>query len=248
MGQILEKIFNDRRNMACIEPYLDEVFERFDDIEPQLPWLLDNIDVLAPYTSLMMKHFDELLLYTHTDEECLELSNRMLPFVDSYLSNLDTLGPHLTLLRPHVHSLIKGNRIDKISPHIEKLFGRGYVDLNTSANMDVLLFWMGWTLKIPGFPSLLFNMPGCVTIMNWLAKYLPHRFVRKFQSRNVRVSLKSDYGFMWNHVTKQPEDPILASIQAAQAEFEHEAESVRYKLRKLLMLIGLQAQEEGFAM
>lgn len=120
---------------------LDEVFERFDDIEPQLPWLLENIDVLAPYTGLMMKHFDELLLYTHTDKECLEFSNRLLPFVDSYLSNLDTLGPHLTLLRPHVHSLIKDGRIDKISPNLEKLISRGYVNLNTSANMDVVMFW-----------------------------------------------------------------------------------------------------------
>ena len=230
MAQILEKIFNNRRNMANIEPYLDEVFERFDDIEPQLPWLLDNIDVLAPYTGLMMKHFDELLLYTHTDKECLELSNRMLPFVDSYLSNLDTLGPHLTLLRPHVHSLIKGNRIDKISPHIEKLFGRGYISLNTSANMDVLLFWMGWTLRIPGFPSLLFNLPGCVTIMNLLAKYLPHRFVRLYQSRNIQTSLNSDYGLMWNHVTKEVQYtesttfPLFASLRAAAAEFGFEAE------------------------
>lgn len=205
----------------------------------------------APYTGLMMKHFDELLLYTHTDKECLELSNRMLPFVDSYLSNLDTLGPHLTLLRPHVHSLIKGNRIDKISPHIEKLFGRGYVDLNTSANMDVLLFWMGWTLRIPGFPKLLFNLKGCVTIMNLLAKYLPHRFVRKFSSRNVQTSLKSDYGYWWNHVAKEEvDDPLFASIRAATVELGHEAESIRYKLKRLAYrLVGLEAVEkEEFAL
>lgn len=246
MAQILEKIFNNRRNMACIEPYLDEVFERFDDIEPQLPWLLENIDVLAPYTGLMMKHFDELLLYCHTDKECLELSNRILPFIGTYLANLDTLGPHLTLLRPHVHSLVKGNRIDKISPHIEKLFQRGYVNLNTSANMDVVLFWMGWMLHIPGFPTVLFNMPGCVTVMNLLAKYLPHRFVRKYQSRNIQTSLKSEYGFMWNHVTKEEvEDPFLASVRAATVELGYEAEGIRYKLKRLVSrLLGIQTIEQ----
>lgn len=250
MSQILEKIFNDRRNMAGIEPYLDEVFERFDDIEPQLPWLLENIDVLAPYTGLMMKHFDELLLYTHTDKECLELSNRMLPFVDSYLANLDILGPHLTLLRPHVHSMLKGNRIDKISPHIEKLFGRGYVDLNTSANMDVLLFWMGWMLQIPGCSRLLFSMPGCITIMNLLAKYLPHRFVRKYESRNVRTSLKSDYGFTWNRVTKEEAtDPFFASLHAATVELGFEVNRVWSKLRRFFKsLVDIQVVEEEFAL
>lgn len=210
MEPILEKVFNNRRNMACIEPYLDEVFERFDDIEPQLPWLLDNIDVLAPYTGLMMKHFDELLLYSHTNKECLELSNRMLPYADRYLSNLDILGPHLTLLRPHVRSLLKHNRIDKMLPHIDKLFAHGYVDLNTSANMDVILFWVGWTLNIPGFASVLFSIPRTVKVMNFLGKYLPKRFVRKYESRNIRVNVEGNYGEMWNHVTK--EEPSVYSL------------------------------------
>eukprot|EP00978_Attheya_sp_CCMP212_P023436 scaffold71825_cov42-Attheya_sp.AAC.1 len=65
---ILEKVLNNRRHLASIEPYLDEVLERFDDIEPHLPWILENIDVLAPYTGLLLKHVDELLLYATSNE------------------------------------------------------------------------------------------------------------------------------------------------------------------------------------
>lgn len=108
-------------------------------------------------------------------------------------------------------------------------------------------------LKLPGpIVNLLFNLPGCVTTMNIMAKYLPHRFVRKYQSRNIRVSLKSDYGFMWNHVTKaeEAEDPFLVSLRAATVELGYEVEGVRYKLRKLFKrLIGLHVfEEETFAL
>jgi predicted membrane protein len=94
-------------------------------------------------------------------------------------------------------------------PHIDKLFAHGYVDLNTSANMDVILFWVGWTLNIPGFAGALFSMPGTVKVMNLLGKYLPKRFVRKYESRNIQVNVEGDYGEMWNQVTKE-EPPIYS--------------------------------------
>ena len=41
----------DGGHLAAIEPELDGILDRFDDIEPHLPWVLENIDYLAPYVS-----------------------------------------------------------------------------------------------------------------------------------------------------------------------------------------------------
>eukprot|EP00587_Corethron_hystrix_P009292 CAMPEP_0113311810 /NCGR_PEP_ID=MMETSP0010_2-20120614/8888_1 /TAXON_ID=216773 ORGANISM="Corethron hystrix, Strain 308" /NCGR_SAMPLE_ID=MMETSP0010_2 /ASSEMBLY_ACC=CAM_ASM_000155 /LENGTH=360 /DNA_ID=CAMNT_0000167503 /DNA_START=326 /DNA_END=1405 /DNA_ORIENTATION=- /assembly_acc=CAM_ASM_000155 len=145
---ILERVLNNRRHLASIEPYLDEVLNRFDDIEPHLDWILDNVDSLAPYTGLLLKHIDELLVYANDDElagggtgKGHALAEQLLPYLEYYVSKLDVIGPHLPLLRPHVPLLLKKNRIGKISPHIDRLFSKGYKDLSASANIDVLLFW-----------------------------------------------------------------------------------------------------------
>lgn len=185
MPPILERVLNDQRHLASVEPYLPEILERFDDIEPHLPWILDNIHVLAPYTGLLLNHIDELLPYAQWDENDgfatttttsskatninngttnayqYALAEQLLPFLEFYVSRLDTVGPHLPLLRPHVPKLLKHNRIAKMSPHIDRLFALGYKDnLGASANMDVLLFWFGWALRIPGLPRVFFAIPG----------------------------------------------------------------------------------------
>ena len=179
---ILEKVLNNKQHLNSIEPYLDEVLERFDDIEPHFPWILANVDTLAPYTGLLLKHIDELLLYAEGDDydadvdvggdtdtdtdtdsdeqERYALAEQLLPYLEFYVSRLDTVGPHLPLLRPHIPKLLKHNRIAKITPHIDRLFARGYLNLGTSANLDVLLFWVGWTLNVPLLPRVFFAMPG----------------------------------------------------------------------------------------
>ena len=205
---ILEKVLNNKRHLPSIEPYLDDVLERFDDIEPHLPWILKNIDVLAPYTGLLLQHIDDLLLYADVDEDYeadfedgYDLAEQLLPYLEYYVSRLDLVGPHLPLLRPHVPLLLKYNRIGKVSPHIDRLFAKGYTDLSASANIDVLLFWFGWTLRIPGLPRLFFALPKSPRIVSFLANRLPKRFVRGY-CNDVSCVIDNDYGGGWNKLSK----------------------------------------------
>jgi len=209
VSPILERVLNNKRHLASIEPYLDEILERFDDIEPHLPWILDNIDVLAPYTGLLLRHIDELLLYADLDEHEQDgdknhysYADALLPHLEFYVSRLDVIGPHLPLLRPHVPLLLKQNRIAKVSPHMDSLFKRGYLDLNVSANLDVLIFWFGWCLNIPGVPTVFFAMPFSPRLVSLLARRMPKRFVRGYCS-GVSCSVEGDYGGSWNKLASK---------------------------------------------
>lgn len=213
---ILERVLNNRQHLYSVEPYFDEIMERFDDIEPHLPWILDNIDVLAPNTGLLLKHIDALLLFAESSEELddennddenkmkniddYSLANQLLPYLEYYVSKLDVVGPHLVFLRPHVPLLLKHNRIAKISPHIDKLFARGYKDLGASANLDILLFWYGWTLQVPFLPALFFSLPFSPRLVRFLANRLPKKFARKGKGycRRLRCTIDDDYGDNWN--------------------------------------------------
>jgi len=216
---IIEGVLNNRQHLASIEPYLDEILERFDDIEPHLPWILDNIDALAPYTGLLLKHVDALLLFANADDLVVDdddnssssksssysLADQLLPYLEYYVSKLDTIGPHLVLLRPHVPLLLKHNRIAKVSPHIDKLFARGYeTRLTASANIDVLLFWFGWTLRIPFAPALFFALPWSPILVSFFANRLPKKFARRGKSycRNLECAIDDDYGGSWNKLDK----------------------------------------------
>lgn len=97
--------------------------------------LLDHIDILAPYTGLLLKHIDELLLYAEVGEneegeDDYAFAEQLLPYLEVYVSQLDLIGPHLPLLRPHLPLLLKHNRIAILSPHVGKLFAKGYTDLS----------------------------------------------------------------------------------------------------------------------
>ena len=228
---IIQNVLNDKQHLASIEPYLDEILERFDDIEPHLPWILENIDALAPYTGLLLKHIDALLLFANADDMLVDenncntstsgeygtptstatppssysLADQLLPYLKYYVSKLDVIGPHLVLLRPHVPLLLKHNRIDKVSPHIDKLFAKGYGSrLAASANMDVLLFWFGWTLRIPFAPAIFFALPWSPRIVDVLANHLPKKFARRGKSycRNLECAIDDDYGGAWNKLDK----------------------------------------------
>lgn len=208
VAPILERVLNNKRHLPAIEPYLDPILERFDDIEPHLPWILENIDALAPYTGLLLKHIDELLLYADVDEDegalfkdGYDLASQLLPYLEYYVSRLDVIGPHLPLLRPHVPKLLQHNRIGKVSPHIDRLFALGYKDLSASANIDVLLFWFGWSLQVPGLPKLFFALPGSPKIVSFLANRLPKRFVRGY-CNGVECYIDNDYGENWNNLSK----------------------------------------------
>ena len=129
-----------------------------------------------------------------------DLAEQLLPYLEFYVSRLDLVGPHLPLLRPHVSKLLKRNRIAKITPHVDRLFARGYMSLGTSANLDILLFWLGWTLSVPLLPRIFFAIPGSPKFVSFLANRLPRRFARKCSS--VTCSLDGDYGSSWNRLSK----------------------------------------------
>lgn len=216
---ILERVLNNKQHLYSVEPYLDEVLERFDDIEPHLPWILDNIDVLAPNTGLLLKHVDALLLFAESNEELFDandgnddysLANQLLPYLEYYVSKLDIIGPHLVLLRPHVPLLVKHNRIGRISPHIDKLFARGYKDLTTSANIDILLFWFGWTLQVPFLPYLFFSLPFSPRLVTFLANRLPKKFARKGKGycRRLTCTIDDDYGDNWNKLQSRSSNAV----------------------------------------
>jgi len=208
VAPILEKVLNKKQHLGSIEPYLGEVLERFDDIEPHFPWILKNIDTLAPYTGLLLNHIDELLLYAECEDDGglfnsqdrYALAEQLLPYLEFYVSRLDVVGPHLPLLRPHIPKLLKHNRIAKITPNIDRLFARGYLNLGTSANLDVLLFWVGWTLRVPLLPRVFFAIPGSPRFVSFLANRMPRRFARK--CADVSCSLDGDYGANWNRLSK----------------------------------------------
>lgn len=207
---ILNRVLNNKQHLRSIEPYLSEILERLDDIEPHLPWILDRIDTLAPYTGLLLKHIDELLLYAAVDkyEEGgangsgnYAFAEQLLPYLEVYVSQLDLIGPHLPLLRPHLPMLLKHNRIKILSPHVGRLFSKGYKDLSASANMDILLFYFGWALHIPFIPRIFFSFPGSPRMVSFLANKLPKRLVRG-QCCDVSCYVDGDYGKGWNELSK----------------------------------------------
>jgi len=202
---ILSRVLNNKQHLRSIEPYLDEILERFDDIEPHLPWILDHIDTLAPYTGLLLKHIDELLLYAEVDEyeagdDNYAFAEQLLPYLEVYVSQLDLVGPHLPLLRPHLPLLLKHNRIKILSPHVGALFAKGYTDLSASANMDVLLFYFGWALRIPLVPRCFFALAPPATV-SFLANRMPKRLVRG-RCCDVTCFVDGDYGEGWNELSK----------------------------------------------
>ncbi|OEU12566.1 hypothetical protein FRACYDRAFT_191077 [Fragilariopsis cylindrus CCMP1102] len=198
ISPILERVLNNNQHLASIEPYLDEILERFDDIEPHLEWILNNIDALAPYTGLLLKHVDALLLFANCDDlndleqnkqqnkqkgDTYSLADQLLPYLEYYISKLDVI----------------------VSPHIDKLFARGYeTRLTASANIDVLLYWFGWTLRIPYIPRIFFAIPFSPSIVSFLCNRLPKKFARKGKSycRNLECAIDDNYGLSWNKLDK----------------------------------------------
>jgi len=210
VSPILSQVLNNKQHLRTIEPYLGEILERFDDIEPHLPWILDHIDILAPYTGLLLKHIDELLLYAEVDEyeaggsskDNYAFADQLLPYLEVYVSQLDLVGPHLPLLRPHLPLLLKHNRIKILSPHVGVLFAKGYTDLSASANMDILLFYFGWALRIPFVPRLFFSLPRCPGVVSFLANRLPKRLVRG-RCCDVSCYVDNNYGVGWNNLSNR---------------------------------------------
>lgn len=213
LPEILER-FDD------IEPHLEWILNHVDILAPYTGLLLKHIDELLPYAQwdeyegqIIAKSAAKsgrssgvtgngTSVGTNGTSYQYVLAEQLLPYLEFYVSRLDTVGPHLPLLRPHVPKLLKHNRVAKMTPHIDRLFALGYKDnLGASANMDVLLFWFGWALRVPGLPRLFFAIPGSPRIVTFLANRLPKRFVRGYCS-GVSCTVDGDYGMNWNRLSK----------------------------------------------
>lgn len=153
--------------LDMIEPHLDEILERFDDIEPHVPFALKHLEVLAPHIGTLLKHLDALLLYGQD----VGTTTKLLDYLPYFVPKLDALAPHLDLIRPHIPKLMPVLPI--IAPYADRF--APYVAI--SANADVLLWYFGWVLHIPGLRHLLL-IPGFPRLASFLARNLPRWPVR----------------------------------------------------------------------
>ena len=117
--------------------------------------------------------------------------------------------------------MLKHNRIKILSPHVGKLFAKGYTDLSGETlhvylflllvhlfqrpTMDILLYYFGWALHIPFVPRIFFSFPGSPRMVSFLANRLPKRLVRG-QCCDVSCYVDGDYGKGWNALEKETSD------------------------------------------
>jgi hypothetical protein len=119
--------------------------------------------------------------------------------VDFYVSRLSLLGPYLPLLRPHVPLLLQHGRLPLLTPHVPALLtASGGAPLVVAANVDLLLFWLGWALRVPLLPRLFFALPWAPGIVAWLVRVLPRRGARR--CGGVECVVDGDYGPGWNEL------------------------------------------------
>mmetsp|Transcript_70339 Transcript_70339/g.138281 ORF Transcript_70339/g.138281 Transcript_70339/m.138281 type:complete len:539 (+) Transcript_70339:130-1746(+) len=166
------------RHLVNVEPHLDEIMEQFDKIEPHLAFVLTHIDVLAPHCGALMRHLEELLLYAdESSGEHAQYFPELLPYIEFFAPRLDVLASkkHLTNLRPHLPKL--SVYVPYLAPLMDRIGDYPVV----SANADVLVWYFGWVLRVPGLRRLVylwFLCPGTPWFIGWLARHLPKRPVR----------------------------------------------------------------------
>lgn len=152
--------------LPLVEPHLETLIERFDDIEPHLPFCLQHIDIVVLHMSDLLEYLDDILLFARNHEVWQEMEPMLLLFV----TRVKSLGPHmrpihthLRRVRPHFRPLAR--HIDRLTPYVA-----------ISYNADVLLFWFGWLLQVPGLHRLI-EVPGVAAALAWLGPRLPRRFM-----------------------------------------------------------------------
>lgn len=96
----------------------------------------------------------------------------LLEFLPTFAPKFDALGPHLALLRPHLDKLIP--HLKAVAPYAERF--APYIAV--SANADILLWYLGWVLRIPGVGPRTLGLPLVPRIANFLAFRLPRWPVR----------------------------------------------------------------------
>jgi len=150
--------------LPLVEPHLDVLIERFDDIEPHLQFCLEHADVVVPHLNEIVEYLDDILFFARERELWLRLE----PLLPQLVERLPMLGPHLPNLRRH--SELVTPFLPLLAPHCDRLAHFPPI----SQHADALVQYLGWALRVPGIHRLL-HLPGAGRALAWLAPRLPSR-------------------------------------------------------------------------
>ncbi|CAK9108380.1 unnamed protein product [Durusdinium trenchii] len=145
-----------------VEPHLDVLIERFDDIEPHLEFCLEHADVVVPHLNEIVEYLDDILFFARERV----LWTRLEPLLPQLVVRLPALGPHLPNLRRHAKLVLPylpllAHHADRLAPF-----------LPISQHADALVHYLGWALQVPGLHRFLY-LPGVGRALSYLAVRLP---------------------------------------------------------------------------
>jgi len=198
--------------MDQIEPHLPYLLLHLDVLAPHCGPLLDHFDELMPYASskdeiarglegwtecymeqsgsdidvdtfaaCVVESWDDVLPEAEIKMRYQETSYlpRLLPYVDFLVEHIDDLAPHLHLVHRHLPHIL---------PYMEDLLP--YIPLfasypKASANADVLVGYLGWMLRVPVVPRILY-IPNVAKFIAELSTLLPRKLIRPVLQRRRR--------------------------------------------------------------
>eukprot|EP00930_Biecheleria_cincta_P046884 TRINITY_DN32410_c0_g1_i1.p1 TRINITY_DN32410_c0_g1~~TRINITY_DN32410_c0_g1_i1.p1 ORF type:complete len:422 (-),score=47.05 TRINITY_DN32410_c0_g1_i1:256-1521(-) len=147
--------------LPLVEPHLEVLIERFDDIEPHLDFCLDNADIVAPHVGEIVAYLDDILFFANNRE----LWQKLEPHIANLLSRIDMLGPHLPALRRNADYVVP--HLPKLAPYADRLATHPAI----SEHADSLAHNLGWLLRLPAFHHIL-GVPGVPRMLAWLGPRL----------------------------------------------------------------------------
>lgn len=178
--------------LPLVEPHLDTLIERFDDIEPHLPYCLDNVDIIVPHLEDILEYLDYILLFAAEARVWGEIE----PWLPLLVPKIKTLGPRLPLLYPHLYVLRPHFR--KLARHVDRL--TLYPEVCSYA--DILLLWFGWLLWVP-LADYLFRVPGIPKLLSWVAPRLPQRAPWRRHRAGWRERRRKQRQLQWKRLQQQ---------------------------------------------
>jgi hypothetical protein len=192
--------------MDRIEPHLPYILCHLDVLAKHCGPLLDHFDTLIPYADnkyTMGRYRDsieqcfvpanlpkvpanvEKCVRENWDENQVDADRqagsqtylpKLLPYVDFLVPRLDELAPHLSLVHPHLPHILP--YMDDLLPIIPRFVN--YPE--ASRNADVLIGYLGWTLRVPLLPKVL-AIPRVAWMIAKLSTILPRGPIRPVLER-----------------------------------------------------------------
>lgn len=203
--------------MDRIEPHLPYLLLHLDVLAKHCGPLLDHFDELMPYAEdkeLMLARSNASLndCYKRSGVEGTDLSAleacvvdlwdearpqseverekqdksylpRLLPYVDFLVPHLEVLAPHLPLVHPHLPHILP--YMDDLLPYIPRFAAYP----RASANADVLIGYLGWMLRVPHLPKVLY-LPLVPRLVSKLSTVLPRWPIRRILEKRLRTAVE----------------------------------------------------------